>query len=119
MIEFAHSIPGRLRIVVRVRRMAPQVRTEILAIRGVTGASLNETTGSIVITHDTGEITVAELTTQLNERFPTTAAASTVPAIPDRERKAIGLDGLVLTIADACLRYVAERSAAALLAALI
>jgi hypothetical protein len=126
MIELAHSVPGRLRVIVRDRHAAPDVRADVLATAGVTMASLNDITGSLVITYHHHVISGDELWRRLDERFAT-AARPQVPArvAPRREGNALengienGIESLVSAIADACVRYVAERSAAALLAAVI
>lgn len=116
MIEIAHSIPGRLRLVVRDRRSAPALLAAARDLNGVTATTLNSVTGSLVILYDGQAISAGDLYEALRRSVAVPTPTPT-PVIADAAQAAESK--LVAMAVDACLRYVFERSAAMLLGAVI
>jgi copper chaperone CopZ len=64
MLEYAHFVPGRLRIKsseLRDRRRAAETATQLAAIPGVTSVAANPITGSITINFDKRELSILQL----------------------------------------------------------
>ncbi|HEX9461097.1 MAG TPA: hypothetical protein VGB82_00735 [Alphaproteobacteria bacterium] len=116
MIEIAHSIRGRLRIIVRDPQRAVEIRAAALAMSAVTAAALNPVTGSLVITYEPAALSADELWSDLQR-----CVASLSPTLPERGGPGgtPWVEPLVAAAVNACVRYVVERSAALLLAAVI
>jgi hypothetical protein len=114
MIEIAHSIPGRLRLVVRDRRSAPALLAAARDLTGVTATTLNSVTGSLVILYDGQAISAGDLYEALRRSV---AVPTPTPVIADADQAVEAK--LIAMAVDACLRYVFERSAAMLLGAVI
>jgi hypothetical protein len=117
MIEIAHSIPGRLRIVVKQRHAAAEIAAAARQFAGVTEAMLNPVTGSLVLIYDPAARTATELWTDLLACAGTAMPAGS--ALPTTRDSAAWFDPIVASAVDACLRYVVKRSTARLLAAVI
>jgi hypothetical protein len=122
MIEFAHSVPGRLRIRVPSIRhdecAAAEARAAVLLIRGVRDATLNRTTGSLVISYDPAKLSTASLWRELHARLALVA----VPSMPTDDRSA-GAPGwsqaAMKTAIDTLVGALVERSALALVRAIV
>jgi hypothetical protein len=119
MIEFAHSVPGRLRIRVRHIADAEQIRALVLHVPSVTAATLNQLTGSLVITYDPTQLSQVALWSEVQRR----CASHDQSMVPSGRTEPAAANGALERVADAAfdafLRYVLERSAAALLRAVI
>lgn len=119
MIEIAHSVPGRLRIVVRDLQRAEEVRKTVVVMRAVKSATLNAITGSIVIVYDPATMSAADLWQKLRKRLARIWGRE--PDAVDRSspQASRAIEPLISAVVDASLRYLIERSATALLAGLI
>jgi hypothetical protein len=114
MIALAHSIRGRLRVVIKDKHLAAELCTAARDLAGVAKATLNPVTGSLVILYDGQAISAGELYEALR---CSVAVPTPTPVIADAGQAAESK--LVAMAVDACLRYVFERSAAMLLGAVI
>jgi hypothetical protein len=122
MIEFAHSVPGRLRVrVPSIRhdpRAAAKARAAVLRIRGVRHATHNQSTGSLVISYDPAELSSATLWRELQARLALVAVPSA--PIDDRSAGAPGWTQTAMkTAIDTLVGALVERSALALVRAIV
>jgi hypothetical protein len=127
MIEFAHLVPGRLRIrVPRIRHdegATAQIRASVLSIAFVKTADVNPTTGSLVITYDPVRLSFTalwdELQCRLGRAQPTAASQSLDRGGEAAHLEANWTDQVAQAALQAVLGNIFERSAAALLRAVI
>lgn len=116
MSEYIHHISGRLRLklehIKRQPLRAQAVDAAVRRIWGVTSVNTNVTTGSLLIRYDTDSVGVDTILNSMKEAglLP---AARTSPSLPS-------LPGPVADkVADIVIGKIIERSAAALLGALL
>ena len=119
MLDFVHSVPGRLRIQgAALRRngiLVRQVRQHLMQVSGVESVTANQATGSIVVLYDPHEVTCdalwGELTSLgLSRTMAGRAAQADTPSF-----------GRIVaeTVSKTVLTKLAERSAVALIGALV
>lgn len=119
MLDYVHSVPGRLRIQsVALRRnsiLMRQIRQHVLKITGVGTVTATQATGSIVVRYDPRELTSEALWVEL------TSLGLARPTMNQPVRgDASGLGAIVAkTISNTVMTKLAERSAAVLIGALI
>jgi hypothetical protein len=122
MIEFVHSVPGRLRVRIAAirqdRRAAATVRDTVLKIAGIRDATSNQITGSLVVTYDTAELCSAMLWRELQAQLAPFATPSALPAAPPS--KGPGWADLAMKTAfESLVGALVERSALALVRAIV
>jgi hypothetical protein len=127
MLELAHSVPGRLRVhVVGLRGragIADEVRAAVLAIPGVSNATANAVTGSVIVSYDPQRLSVSELWDELKVRIgpicsrfePVAEYRAPLADAPNRSR----VDAVMDAALAAVLERLFERSALALVRAVI
>lgn len=119
MLDYVHSVPGRLRIQSAALRhnsmLMRQVRQHVLQIPGVETVTATQATGSIVIRYDPRELTSETLWAEL------TSLGLARPAMNQRARADASSLGEIVakTISNTVMTKLAERSAAVLIGALI
>lgn len=115
MIHPIHDIPGRLRFILpalrRDRRRAAAVRARMRAIEGVTSASANPLTGSLVVHYAGAAATRENIVASLAEFDP-----GIVPAEP---ASAVRARAVADMLAEAVVGRIIERALRAAVAAVI
>jgi hypothetical protein len=126
MVDFAHHVPGRLRIRdARLKHNAQAIaslRANLLAINGVASTSANATTGSITILYDRHSLDPAVIWKTLGQFGfeASTAVLSKPPQSQVAEQiVSIATDHMVKAAIDFALARLVGRPAATLIGALI
>jgi hypothetical protein len=125
MIEFAHWVPGRLRIrvpsVKHDAKAAAAARCAVLSITAVASVSINAATASLVVIYDPEQLPLAALWDELQRRLGP-AIPSSAPARVDPMPAGTGAGWLapVMQVAlEAVVGRIVERSALALVRAVL
>jgi hypothetical protein len=122
MLEYAHFVPGRLRLKIselRHRRRAAEAQAYVAAIPVVKSALANPVTGILTINFDEDEVSICQLWEGLraqgyvSNRCPEPTAIGSV-SLPDS-----GVDQLGRALLTALVEAVAQHSAQALVRALL
>ena|SRR5438105_5866142 len=124
---YIHHVPGRLRLQtqqLKGNRLVAQAACDaVVAIPGVVEASVSPITGSLVIAYDQQQLTPAVLWQSLCERGlasgPPPMQEGTVTRVQIDPLGGAADESLVGMVAGAILNRLLERSAAALVGALI
>lgn len=119
MLEYVHSVPGRLRIQGPLFRgktgMAASARARLAAIDGVSSVTANSCTGSLTIYYDRHVLSCDALWEQLHRAGYVSGIA---PAQGSARPEPLG-QALVETASRALVSKLAEQSASMLVRALI
>ncbi len=121
MVQFIHHVPGRLRVktaaIKRRGLLAEQAIAHLGALEGVTAAAANPVTGSIVVNYDATRTNASKVLDSLKQGGYVHDDAA---GAPTRHVRAAGIAERVGdTIMHKLIETVVERSAVALIGALI
>jgi copper chaperone CopZ len=126
-IRQVHHVPGRLRLRIAALKRNPvramAVRNLIEGRPGVTSVDASALTGSVTVLYDTGTMAAAEILRTLREHGFIVAAGTEVARVGGADSDAavtteVG-DFLAKVLVGAVLEKVVEKSALALIAALV
>jgi hypothetical protein len=128
MVEFVHSVPGRLRIRISSIRQEPRIADDaskaILSIPGVADVSANIITGSLVIIHDRAGLSTTALWNEVRRRLGSgkaDAASASMDRAPEPAASpgSEWVDQAARAAIDALIGKMVERAAVALVRAVV
>jgi hypothetical protein len=122
MPDYVHIVPGRLRIrnrLLRERRNAEHARRRICGIPGITSIIVNPATGSLLLSFDEAVIGVEALWQRLHDFGYVSVPVAPAGRSRQKDAALLSRDEIAGIVATSLVRAVAERSAAALIRALI
>lgn len=122
MLEYVHSVPGRLRVRTPLFRrnahMAADARAKLRALNGVNAVDVNTATGSLVVQYDDRLLGLETLWDELADRgYVPEGPPSHVR--PSAAPKIAVSDTFTETLSRTLMNTLAERSALALVRALL
>ena len=125
MIEYVHSVPGRLRLKLSSIENRPDaaeaLRSAAASIDGVTSVSANPTTGSLIVHYQPERLSSLMLLAELERRghFPVTGHIALTNVSSNRNGRSRRSDGLGPTVSEAIVGEILQQSARVLVRAFI
>ena len=123
MIEYVHSVPGRLRLKLRSIQNRPDaaeaLRAAATSIDGVTSASVNPTTGSLIVHYRPERLSPLMFLAELERRGHVPATGRIALTATSGNRNGRRSDGLGSAVSEAIVGEILQQSARALVRAFV